>query len=87
MSPGDSGLVDKAHRHVDANARPGSDALEIDVQRGVLDGIELNLTRNDTVGGPVQAQIVHAREELAATNGQRRSLKVKGNVLRLALSP
>ena len=68
LQAGRQRLVDEAHRHVDADARAGADALEVDVDRHVLDRIELHLARDDADLLAVDVEIEHGRQEPAAAD-------------------
>ena len=76
-------FVGEPHRHVDADAGAGADALEIDVDGLVLDGVDLDLARDDAGFLAVDIEIDDGRQELAATDEDGELPAVERNVLGL----
>src|SRR5262249_5811261 len=72
-------FVDEADGHLDADARGRADALKIDVQRGVLDGIELYLARDHAQLFAVHIELEDGGEEPAAREQEAELAIIDGN--------
>jgi len=65
LQAGRQRLVDEAHGHLDADAAVLADAHEIDVDRQVLDGIDLELARKHAALFAVDLDLEHGGGEVA----------------------